>query len=122
MVTMNRIELIGHVGHTPDVHRSTDGRLTVRFHLATDRPSVPGATASADWHHVVCWAKLAEFAAQSVTKGRLVYVAGRLSYRSWVGTDGRTRHATEIIASEVLLLGRSAREASDDDAIEQVAS
>ena len=122
MVTMNRIELIGHIGHPLDVHCSSDGRLTVRFHLATDRPSAPGTTPAADWHQVVCWGKLAEVAAQSVTTGHLVYVAGRLAYRSWLGTDGRTRHATEIIASDVLLLGRSSRDLPDEGTAEQVAS
>ena len=70
------------------------------------RPSRPGSETETDWHQIVCWEKLAEFAGQHLVKGRLVFVAGRLSYRSWVGRDGQRRRAAEVTASEIILLDR----------------
>ena len=55
---------------------------------------------------IVCWRKLAEFAGQYLAKGRLVYVAGRLTYRSWEDRDGQKRKTTEIVATELIPLDR----------------
>ena len=57
-------------------------------------------------HLIVCWQKLAEFAGQHLSKGRLVFVAGRISYRTWEGKDGQKHRATEIVASELIPLDR----------------
>lgn len=97
-----------------------EGQAVTRFSLATDRPAKPGTESEADWHQVVCFGKVAEFAGQYLDRGRLVCVVGRISYRSWEGRDGQTRRATEIVANEVIALDRKPNgegegTTSDDD-------
>jgi|SRR5215210_1427889 len=104
--SVNRVELIGRLGQDPNMRFTTAGQAVTRISLATDRPSRSGADAGTDWHQIVCWDKLAEFAGQHLAKGRLVFVAGRLSYRTWEGRDGQTRRAAEVTATEIILLDR----------------
>ena len=108
--TLNRVELIGRLGQDPNMRFTTAGQAVTRLSLATDRPSRPGETGT-DWHQIVCWDQLAEFAGQHLTRGRLVFVAGRISYRTWEGRDGQRRRSAEIVATEIILLDR--RPASD---------
>ena len=108
--SLNRVELIGRLGQDPNMRFTSAGQVVTRLSLATDRPSRPGETGP-DWHQIVCWDKLAEFAGQHLAKGRLVFVAGRISYRTWEGRDGQRRRAAEIVATEIILLDR--RPASD---------
>jgi single-strand DNA-binding protein len=82
------------------------GQAVTTFSVATDRPAKPDAESATDWHQIVCWEKLAEFANQYLTKGRLVFVAGRLHYRSWEAKDGQKRRAAEIVAAELIALDR----------------
>ncbi|MBI4496638.1 MAG: single-stranded DNA-binding protein [Chloroflexi bacterium] len=104
--SLNRVDLIGRLGHDAEMRFTADGQPMTRFSLATDRPAAPGAQAETDWHHIICWRKLAEFAGQYLAKGRLVYVAGRLTYRTREERDGQKRRIAEIVATEILLLDR----------------
>ncbi len=104
--SLNRTELIGRLGQDPEMRYTPEGQAVSKFSLATDRPAKPGTQSDPDWHSVVCWQKLAEFAGQHLTKGRLVFVAGRLTYRSWEGKDGQKHRATEIVATELIPLDR----------------
>ena len=104
--SLNRVELIGRLGQDPNMRFTTAGLAVTRISLATDRPSRSGTQTGTDWHQIVCWDKLAEFAGQHLAKGRLVFIAGRLSYRTWEGRDGQTRRAAEVTASEIILLDR----------------
>ncbi len=120
---LNRVELIGRLGHDPDTRFTSDGQAITRFSLATDRPARSDEEPVTDWHQIVCWRKLAELAGQYLGKGRLVFVAGRLTYRSWEDREGQRRRATEIIATELIPLdrrpeaaaGEQPAEAADDE-------
>ena len=119
MQSLNRVELVGRLGGEPDMRYTADGQCVTTFRLATDRPVRPGSAPETDWHRVVCWGKLGEIAGQYLDKGRLVFVAGRLAYRAWESQDGQQRRATEIVASELILLDRrpdAESRAADDDA------
>lgn len=104
--SVNHVHLIGRLGQDPETRHTPDGQTVTKFSLATDRPAKPGPHSEPDWHSIVCWQKLAEFAGEYLTKGRLVFVAGRISYRTWEGKDGQKRHATEIVATELIPLDR----------------
>ena len=104
--SINRVVLIGRLGRDPEMRYTPQGTAVTTFSLATDRPGRPGEAAETDWHRVVCWDKLGEIANQYCTKGRLVYVAGRLQYRSYEGRDGQPKRAVEVIASDLGLLDR----------------
>ena len=102
--SLNRVELIGRLGGDPEQRFTGDGTPVANFRLATDRPARAGATPQTDWHTIVCWDRRAEFATQYLTKGRLVFVAGRLTYREYDDKGGQRRVAVEIVASELIPL------------------
>lgn len=104
--SVNRAELIGRLGRDPEMRYTPEGQVVTKFSLATDRPVKAGSEPQTDWHQIVCWGQLAEFAGEYLAKGRLIYVAGRIVYRSWEGKDGQKRYATEIVASELVALDR----------------
>jgi len=101
---VNRVFLIGRLGQDPEMRYTPEGQAVTKFSLATDRPTKPGAERQTDWHQIICWGQLAEFAGQYLARGRLVFVGGRLSYRTWEGRDGQKRRAVEIVANEIVLL------------------
>ena len=106
MKTFQVTYLIGRTGREPSMRYTGAGKPYTTFSLATDRRSKADGQTEPDWHAIVCWDKLAEFANQYLSKGRLLYVSGRLSYRVWTGQDGQPRHTTEVVAGEILLLDR----------------
>src|SRR5690348_16282104 len=105
MPSHNHVTLIGRLGHDPDVKIAGEQPLA-KFSLATDRLVRGDAPPEPDWHHVVCWGRLADFTGRYLRKGRLVLVTGRLSYRSWEISDGKTAHTAEIVAGEITPLDR----------------
>ncbi len=104
--SVNRVELVGRLGRDVDLRYTPEGHAVANFSLATDRPPKANGEAVTDWHRIVCWGQLAEFCGEYLAKGRLVFVAGRLTYRTWEGKDGQKRYTTEIIASEIVALDR----------------
>ena len=119
---LNRVELIGRLGHDPEMRFTGDNQAITKFSLATDRRARPGAQPETDWHQVICWGKLAEFAGQYLAKGRLVFVAGRLTYRTWEDKEGQKHRATEIVATELIPLDRRpAVERTEDEPDEPAA-
>lgn len=102
--SFNRVELIGRLGGDPELHYTGDGTPVANFRLATDRPVRAGGAPQTDWHTVVCWDRRAEFAAQYLTRGRLVFVSGRLAYREYEDKAGVKRVAVEIVVGELVPL------------------
>jgi single-strand DNA-binding protein len=104
--SVSKVHLIGRLGQDPSMRYTSNGQAVTTFSVATDRPAKPGAKAETDWHSVTCFERLAEVSGQYLSRGRLVYVAGRLQYRSFEAKDGTTRRVAEIVATEVILLDR----------------
>jgi len=97
------------------VRFTAGGQRVASCNIATDRPSRAGATPTTDWHRVVCFDKLAEIAAEHLTKGRLVFVEGAITYRTWQDQQGARHTTTDIVAAKLILLDRpptSANQAS----------
>ena len=105
--TFNRIILVGRAGATPELRALPDGQAVLTLSLATDRPVKPGTPSATDWHRVTCYERLAEVAAERVTKGQAVFIEGRLAYRSWEDRQGQKRTTAEIVARELIVLDRS---------------
>lgn len=99
--TVNKVTIIGNVGQEPDVRATQNGTQIVNLTLATDdsyRDRQSGQMVpQTDWHRVVLIGKVAEVAAQYVTKGQKLYVEGKLKTRKWQGQDGQDRYTTEIV-------------------------
>jgi len=90
--SVNRVILVGRLVATPQLRETGNGIHVTTVRVATnDREQ-------ADFHDVVLWRQMADFAAQYMTKGRLVYVEGRIQGRTWEAADGTQRRSVEVIA------------------------
>jgi single-strand DNA-binding protein len=122
MQDLNHVQLIGHVGHDPEVTYTATGTARTTFSVATSQrwKDVDGQEQEAtEWSWCVAWDTLAEVCAQSVTKGSRVYVAGRLHTVRWEDAQTGERHArVEIVLDDLILLDRrgGASVAATDDA------
>jgi single-strand DNA-binding protein len=104
--SLNKVMIIGNLGADPEMRYSPSGAAVTNFRVAaTRRWTTPeGQREETEWFTVVTWNKLAETCGQNLSKGRLVYVEGRLRTRSWDGRDGQKHYTTEVIAEEVRFL------------------
>ena len=109
--SVNQVTLIGNIGKDPEIRTLDNGVKVATFSLATstggfkkqDGTDVPEKTS---WHNVVCWRGLADLAEKFVKKGDKLTVFGSISYREYE-KDGVKRYATDIIAYDVVLMGKS---------------
>ncbi len=111
MVSVNRMIIIGNLGGDPEMRFSPNGKPVTSFSVATNRrytTSEGERKEETEWFTVVTWAKLAEQCNQFLTKGRLVYVEGRLHMHTWESQDGQRRYRNEIVADRVNFLDRQA--------------
>lgn len=104
---INRVVLVGRLATDPELKYTPSGLAVATFRIAVDRsrPNAQGER-EADFFPIVVWQKAAEFAANYLTKGRMVGVDGRLQARSWVAQDGSKRYVTEIVAENLRSLDR----------------
>ncbi|MDD4924241.1 MAG: single-stranded DNA-binding protein [Dehalococcoidales bacterium] len=122
MANLNKVMIIGNVGSDPEMRFTPNGNPVTSFRVATNRVyTTPEGERKqeTDWFTVVTWNKLAEQCNQFLSKGRLVYVEGRLHNRSWEGQDGQKRFRTEIIANRVTFLDRQSSSSLGDDKAEE---
>ena len=118
---LNKVELIGHVGNDPDVQATNDGTICSRFNIAINRTwndTNGQRQQETEWIPCVAWGKVGEVVGEYVTKGRLLYVEGRLHTSAWTDeTTGEQRSRTEVVAQEVILLdSRRTDDQADDEA------
>ena len=116
MVSVNKMTIIGNLGNEPEMRFTPGGRPVTSFRVATNwRYTTPEGERKeeTEWFTIVCWGRLAEQCNQFLTKGRLVYVEGRLRLRSWEGQDGQKRSRNEIVADRVKFLDRQAVAAAE---------
>jgi single-strand DNA-binding protein len=108
MSSLNKALLIGRLGKDPEVRYTPDGSPVANFSLATSEfwTDKNGTRQErTEWHNIVAWNKLADLSKRYLTKGRQVYVEGRIRTREWDDRDGNKRRTTEIIANQMVLLG-----------------
>ena len=104
---LNKAMLIGRLGKDPDLRFTQDGRAVASFSVATSEDWKDKTTGEkrekTEWHRIVAFGKLGEICGEYLSKGRQVYIEGRLQTRSWE-KDGVTRYTTEIVASDMQML------------------
>ena len=113
--SINKVILIGRLGADPEMRYTQSGAAVATLSVATSEhwKSKDGQKESkTEWHRVVLWSKLAELASQYLSKGRQVYLEGRLQTRSWDDKDGQKRYTTEIVANSMQFLGGASDERS----------
>lgn len=104
----NRVQLIGHLGMTPEIVSFDQGKKVAKFSLATnDYYSNDNGekVQTTEWHNVVAWNSTAEFVERHLAKGKQVALEGRLTTRSWEDKEGKKRYTTEVICNEIHLFG-----------------
>ncbi len=104
----NKVQLIGHVGNTPEILNLESGKKLAKFAIATNesyKNSKGEKITDTQWHNIVAWGKTAELIENYVPKGKEVGIEGKLTSRSYEDKDGIKRYITEVICNELLLMG-----------------
>jgi len=115
MSGVNKVILVGNLGADPTMRYTPSGTAVANFNLATTERFTNKngeREARTEWHRVVAWGRLAEICNQYLKKGKQIYVEGRLQTRNWEDQSGNKRYTTEVIANNMVMLGR-AGEAGD---------
>lgn len=109
MASLNKVQIIGHLGRDPETRYSQGGDCICNIAVATTESWKDKTTGEkkelTEWHRVVLYRKLGEIASQYLKKGSQVYLEGKLHTRKWTDKDGIERYTTEIIADEMKMLG-----------------
>ncbi len=107
---VNKVILVGNLGRDPELRTTTSGQPVANFTMATSRKwkNRDGERQEeTEWHTIVCWGRQAEVAGQYLTKGKQIYVEGRIQTRSWEDRNsGETRYRTEIVCDNFQMLGQ----------------
>ena len=105
-MSVNKVILVGRAGKDPELKQLQNGSYVCKFSVATSERYTDKAgqkQENTEWHNIVCFGKLAEVAGRFITKGKQVYLEGKITYRSWE-QDGQKKHTTEIICKELTFL------------------
>lgn len=116
--TINKVILIGRAGKDPEMKYAPSGTAIANFTMATNERTKDkdgNFTDHTDWHRVVAFGRTAEVVGEYLTKGKLVYVEGRLQTRSWEDKEGQKRYTTEVVCNNMQLLGSKSDNDSRND-------
>ncbi|MDC7994827.1 single-stranded DNA-binding protein [Altibacter sp. HG106] len=105
----NKVQLIGNLGNDPEIITLDSGKKLAKFSLATNesyKNQQGERVTDTQWHNVVAWGKTADIVESYVTKGKEIAIEGKLTHRSYDDKDGVKRYTTEVVCSELLLLGK----------------
>ena len=107
--SVNKVILIGHLGADPQLKYTPSGKAYVNFNMATNqvwKDQEGNQQERTEWHRIVAWSKLAEIIGEYLKKGSNVYIEGRIQTRSYDDANGVKRYTTEIVASDLVMLGK----------------
>jgi single-strand DNA-binding protein len=110
MSGVNKVILVGNLGGDPEIRYTPNGTAVANFRIATTErfTNKNGEKESrTEWHRIVAWGRLAEICNEYLKKGKQVYVEGRIQTRQWEDKDGNKRSSTEIVANNMVMLGRA---------------
>lgn len=115
-MNLNKVFLLGNLASDPETRTTQTGQIVCSFRMATNRVWFDKQSGEkktkAEFHRIVVWGKLANVAAQYLTKGSLVFIEGRLTTRGWEDKSGNKRSTTEIIAEGLQLGPKGAKQNS----------
>ena len=106
---LNRVTLVGRLASDPELHYTPSGSAVAQLRLATNEGEEP------QFHSLSAWSKVAEFAANYLKKGRLLYVEGRLHWSTWQAADGSTRRSCEVRVSNLQVLDQRPQQAEQSE-------
>ena len=108
MRNVNKVILVGNLGHEPELRYTAKGNPVTSFSLATSRGmknTEGGMQEKTYWHRATVWGKKAEACAKYLTKGSSVYLEGELQFRDWTDKEGVQRKSAEVLVDDVRFLG-----------------
>ncbi|RYZ72013.1 MAG: single-stranded DNA-binding protein [Proteobacteria bacterium] len=118
MSGVNKVIIVGRLGADPEVKAVGQGSTVTRLNVATSENWMGKdgqKQERTEWHRIVVWGKLAEICGKHLSKGRQIYVEGRLQTRQWEDQQGQKKYTTEIVANTVQFLGSASGERSNDN-------
>ncbi len=104
---LNKVMLIGNLGGDPEVRHLENGAAVAKFSIATNERYKDKAgeyQTITEWHDIIMWRQLAQLAERLLTKGKMVYIEGKLTTRKWQDQQGQTRRTTEVVANNFQIL------------------
>lgn len=111
MASLNKVMLIGNLGKDPELRYTPDGLAILRFTMATSEyfnDKAGNKTERTTWHNIVLFGKIAQALANYLNKGKQVFVEGRINNRSYDDKDGNKKYISEVIATNIVMLGAKA--------------
>jgi single-strand DNA-binding protein len=121
--SLNRVILVGNLTRDPELKYTPNGTAVCTFGVATNRSWTTNDGQTKDevqYHRIVAWQKLAELCGKLLSKGRKVYLEGRITYRSFTGRDGQQRSVTEIVLDDFIVFGDGRRVAPAGEEVKPV--
>ena len=120
MASVNKVILIGNLGRDPEVRYTPSGTAVANFTLATTEvwTNRDGEKQShTEWHRIVAWRRLGEICGEYLSKGKQVYIEGRIRTNEWEDQEGNKRRTTEIDALNMQMLGSRAQGSREDESL-----
>ena len=105
--SLNKVMLLGNLGKDPEVRYTASGKAMATFSLATSfqwRDQEGNDQERTEWHRVVAWGRLGEICGEYLSKGKQVFIEGRIQSRDWEDQEGNKRTTVEIVATDMILL------------------
>ncbi len=105
----NKVQLIGHVGQEPEIKTFDGGKKVANITLATNEVYYKengDKVEKTEWHKVKAWGKTADIIEKYVVKGKEICIEGKLTYSDYLDKNGEKRYVTEVVANDILLLGK----------------
>jgi single-strand DNA-binding protein len=116
--SLNKATILGHAGKDAEIRYTNNGKAVATFSVATSESWKDQSGAQQErttWHNVVAWERLAEVCGNYVKKGKQIYIEGRIQNRSYDDKDGVKKYISEIVITDMILLGGSDRGGSSDN-------
>ena len=105
----NKVQLIGNLGNDPEIINLESGKTLAKFAIATNESYTNNKgekITDTQWHNIIAWGKTAQIIEKYVTHGKEVAIEGKLTSRSYDDKEGNKRYITEVVCSELLMLGK----------------
>ena len=121
MAGVNKVILVARLGADPEVRYTNTGTAVANFSIATSfEPKDKDSKPRTEWHRIVAFGRLTEICGEYLSKGKQVYIEGRLQTREWEDRDGNKRRTTEIVAGTMQMLGGKSEGQSDSPPMDDV--
>lgn len=110
MAGVNKVILVGNLGRDPEVRYTKSGQAVASFSIATSEKWTGkdgNREERTEWHRITAWGKLGEICGEYLSKGKQVYIEGKLQTREWEDKDGNKRQTTEVVANNMVMLSQA---------------